>query len=134
MAGEELLTSDAAGFAFLGAFLIGVVMMGIIMYVISALALMKIAQKTNTENGWLAWIPIANIFLMVNIAQKEWWYALIILFIGIIPFLGAFVSIGLLVYIWWLITERLGKAGALSLLMIIPFVNLGFMLYLAFSD
>ncbi|MDA3856526.1 MAG: hypothetical protein PF569_09805 [Candidatus Woesearchaeota archaeon] len=134
MAINDLLTGDTAGLAFLGAFFIGMLVLIFIAYVISALALMKIAQRTKTENAWLAWIPIANIFLMVNIAQKEWWYALIILFIGFIPFLGAFASLGLVVYIWWLITERLGKSGALSLLMIIPIINLGFMLYLAFSD
>jgi len=115
--------------AFLGAFLV----VGIIMYVITAFALMKIAQKTNTENTWLAWIPIANIFLMVFMADKEWWWGLIILFAGIIPIIGSIASVAALVYMWWLICEKLNKPGPLSLLMLIPVVNLIFMLYLAFS-
>ena len=42
-----------------------------IVYVIYSFLLMKIAQKTKTENAWLAWIPIANIFLMAFIAKKN---------------------------------------------------------------
>ena len=34
-------------------------------YVYVALALQTIATKTATPNGWLAWIPIANAFLML---------------------------------------------------------------------
>jgi hypothetical protein len=60
--------------------------------------------------------------------------ALIIIFAPIIPIIGSLVSFGLVIYLWWLITERLGKPGPLSLLMIIPIVNLGYMLYLAFAD
>lgn len=116
-----------------GAFIAAFLVVGIIMYVISAFALMKIAQKTNTENAWLAWIPIANIFLMVFMAKKEWWWALIILLAGIVPIIGSIVSIGVLIYVWWLICEKLNKPGVLSLLLLIPVVNLIFFLYLAFS-
>lgn len=118
---------------FLGAFLGFILVSVLIAYILSAIALMLIAQKTKTPNSWLAWIPIANIFLMVFVAKKEWWWALIILLINFIPIVGSFVAMGLLVYIWWLICERLNKPGALALLMLIPVVNLVFMLYLALS-
>jgi len=36
-----------------------------------------IAGKTNTENGWLAWIPIANIYLSCKIARKPGWWLLL---------------------------------------------------------
>lgn len=106
----------------------------LIMYLITAISLMMIAKKTKTENGWLAFIPFANVFLMANIAQKEWWIALIIILIGFIPFLGAIISTALFIYLWWAITERLGKSGALSLLILIPIVNLVYILYLGFSE
>jgi hypothetical protein len=51
-----------------------------VFYVYTALALMTIATKTNTPNGWLAWIPIANIILMLNIARKPiWWIVLFLI-------------------------------------------------------
>src|SRR5690348_4514938 len=45
-------------------------------YIYVSLALQTIANKTgNTQNSWLAWIPIANIFLMLSIAKKPmWWF------------------------------------------------------------
>jgi len=39
-------------------------------YIYLSLALVTIATKTNTPNGWLAWIPIANLFLTLQIARK----------------------------------------------------------------
>ena len=51
-----------------------------VVYVYVSLALMTIATKTNTANAWLAWIPIVNIFLMLNIAQKPvWWFILFLI-------------------------------------------------------
>lgn len=119
--------------AFLGAILIFILVVSIIYYVVFAVALMKIAQRTNTENPWLAWIPIANLFLMVFVAKKEWWWALIILVSFIIPIIGPLIGMGLFIYIWWLICERLGKPGPLSLLMLVPIANIVLPLYLAFS-
>lgn len=37
---------------------------GIISFVISSLSLMKMAQKKNIENAWLAWIPAGNFFIL----------------------------------------------------------------------
>src|SRR5436305_12353448 len=38
-------------------------------YVYMALALQTIADKTKTENSWLAWIAIANIVRMLNVVK-----------------------------------------------------------------
>src|SRR6266508_583642 len=68
-----------------GAMLAGVVffvamIMLVVMYVYMAVCLQTIAKKTNTENPWLAWIPIANIILMLNIAHKPlWWFLLMLI-------------------------------------------------------
>lgn len=37
---------------------------GIISFAISSLSLMKMAQKKNIENAWLAWIPAGNFFIL----------------------------------------------------------------------
>lgn len=41
----------------------------IVLYVYTAWALMDIAKKTKTPYPWLAWIPVANLFLMLMIAD-----------------------------------------------------------------
>jgi len=53
----------------------------ILFYLFTAIMLFLIANKTGTGLAWLAFIPIANIFLMLQIARKPiWWLVLLLLF------------------------------------------------------
>lgn len=98
----------------------------LIIYAYFAICLMKIAKKTGTDNAWMAWLPILNFFLMVNVSGKSlWWFLL--LFIPI-------VNIIILVIIWMAIAKRLGKPEWLGILMIVPIANLIVPGYLAFSS
>src|SRR6266849_10516763 len=63
-----------AATAFSGGILILALLIGLVVYVYIALAVQTIAEKTNTENAWLAWIPIANLILLLNIAKKPIWW------------------------------------------------------------
>src|SRR5690554_5542134 len=40
----------------------------LVLYVLSALGLMKIAEKSNQSGGWMAWIPILNFALIGKLA------------------------------------------------------------------
>ena len=53
-----------------GVFFFCALIAGLAFYVYIALALQTIAKKTGTANDWLAWIPIANLILMLNVAKK----------------------------------------------------------------
>jgi len=72
-----------------------------VLYIYMSLALMAIATKTNTENGWLAWIPIANVFLVLNIAQKPVWWIILCL----IPL----VNIVIFILVWMAVAEARHK-------------------------
>ncbi len=98
----------------------------IAVYVWVALCLYIIAKKTNTENAWLAWIPVGNIILACQIAGKPWWWV----FLFLIPI--ANIVFGIIVM--WKICEARGKPGWLSLLMFVPVANLVIPGVLAFSD
>ncbi len=98
----------------------------VIAYLYYAICLMMIANKTNTPNSWLAWIPIANIYLMCKIAGKPGWW-LILFFIP-------FVNIVIGVIVWMKIAEARNKPSWLGILMLIPFVNIIIPGYLAFSQ
>ena len=50
-----------------------------------------------------------------------------------IPLLTAAVWAGLVVWPFWRITTRVGYPGWLSLLMVVPVVNLGYLYFLAYS-
>jgi Family of unknown function (DUF5684) len=117
---------DRVPTALLGGFMFIFLIFFAVFYVYIALALQTIAQKTNTENAWLAWIPIANIFLMLNIAKKPvWWFIL---------FLIPLVSFVMAIIVWMGIAEERGKPNWWGILLIVPGVGLIVPGYLAWSD
>lgn len=105
----------------LGAFLIWVAF-----YVFFAFTLMTIANKLGTENSWMAWIPILNIYLIVKMADKPGWWFLLLL----VPLLNFFIAI----YLWMLISERRGRPQFWGVLMILPIVNIVLLIMLAFTE
>jgi Family of unknown function (DUF5684) len=112
--------------AAMGAVLVVTLVIFLVFYIYIALALSTIAKKTNTENPWLAWIPIANIVLMLNIAKKPIWW--IILFF--IPLVGLVIGI----IVWMAIAEARGKPNWWGILLIVPLVGIIVPGYLAWSD
>lgn len=117
---------DQIPVAFLGGFLVIFLICIVVFYVFMALAVQTIANKTHTENAWLAWIPIANIFLLLNIAKKPLWWFLLIL----IPIANIVVAI----LVWMAVAEARNKPNWWGILMILPLVNLVALGYLAWSD
>lgn len=119
---ERPMPSGAA----MGAVIMVFVVIGLAFYVYTALALQTIATKTNTENGWLAWIPIANIILMLTIAKKPMWW-IILCFIPL-------ANIVVFVILWMGIAEARGKPSWWGILFIVPVVGFIVPGYLAWSD
>ena len=109
--------------AMMGAFFFGFLAVMLALYVYAALALMAIAKKTNTKNGWFAFIPILNVYLMLNMVKlSPWW--LLMLLAGIVPLIGGIALMVFFVYLWWKIAEAIHKPGWWGILIIIPVVNL----------
>lgn len=46
------------------------VIIGILLYVLGSLGLMTAASKRGIEHAWLAWIPLANLFVLGRIADE----------------------------------------------------------------
>jgi len=109
-----------------GAFFFVFLLFGLAIYVYVALALSTIATKTHTENPWLAWIPIANLVLMVNIAKKPVWWVLLLL----VPL----VNIVIYIIVWMAIAEARGKPNWWGILLIVPIVGIAVPGYLAWAD
>ncbi len=126
------LGAYAAIFAGLFVFLL-IIMLAF--YIYSALAWQSIAKKLGYQNAWIAWIPIANYFLLPILAKKDWKWG----FIMIIPIIGSFLVIipiiGMIIYvlaalfvaimsiIWlWQIYKLRNYPGWLSLLPILGII------------
>ena len=96
------------------------------LYVYMSYSLMVIAKKTNTQPAWLAWVPIASIFLMLMVAKKSlWWFILFFIPLANVVFA---------VIVWMKISEAVGKPDWIGILMIVPIVNIFVPGYLAFSN
>jgi len=104
--------------AFLAAFLMIAIVVGILLYIYTALVWMTIGKKLGYDKSWIAWIPIVNAFLIPILAKKAWPWGFIL-----------FVPIVNLVFyiIWtWNIFEQRKYPGWLSLIPlggIIPLVG-----------
>ena len=110
-----------------GGILLVCAVIGLAFYVYLALAVYTIANKTHTENAWLAWIPILNAILMVNIAKKPIWWAIIIIFVPL-------VNIVFLILVWMAMAEARGKPSWWGIMIIVPLMQLITPGYLAWAD
>jgi len=119
-------SDNVAGAALAGTMLLFVLVCAAAGYIYVSLALQTIANKTGTINAWLAWIPIANIFLMLNIAKKPMlWFVLCL-----IPL----VNLVMIVMIWMGVAEARHKPSWWGIMTIVPLVNIVVPGYLAWAD
>ena len=118
----------AAGGAalFAGGMFLFILFFVLVIYVLMAISLMKIANRTNTPNAWFAWIPILNLVLMLQIAGRPMWW-LVFFLVPIINIAGIVLQFVIGVDI----AKKLGKTAIWGVLaVLIPII---FMPYLAFS-
>lgn len=120
-------------------------------YIYWAWATQTIARKTQTEKGWLAWVPIANFILWANIARKPIWWSILCM----MPFVASFfmwtniarkpiwwgvlciialVGLVFTALMWMAIAQARKKPGWWGILMVVPVANLIVPGYLAWSD
>jgi hypothetical protein len=116
----------AGAFALAGGLFLFLMLVVIAIYVIMAISLMRIAKRTNTENAWFAWIPILNLILMLQVAQRPMWWLIFFL----VPVLNI-AGIVLQFILWVDIAKRINKPVWMGIFAaLIPIV---FMPILAFS-
>lgn len=100
-------------------------LLGIVIYIYLSYALQTIAKKIETKDGWMAWIPFVNFYLMCKMAKKPGWW-MIFFFIPL-------VNLIFIVLVWMEIAKACRKPDWLGILMIIPGINLIIPGVLAFS-
>lgn len=101
--------------AFWEMFLVLMVIGCIVAYVYFALVLSTIAKKLkHKEIAWLAWVPIAQAFLIPILAKKGWYWG----FMFLVPIAGIVFWV-----IWtWNIFEQRKYPGWLSLVGLLGFI------------
>jgi hypothetical protein len=91
----------------------------IAVYVYFAMAWMTIARKLKYKKAWLAWIPFANIAMILQLGGFHWAFV----FLFLIPVFGWIVLFVLMIIATWRILEKRKYPGWFSLSMIIPKVG-----------
>ena len=102
-----------------------IVLIELAIYAYFAFSLQKIAAKTDTKNGWFAWLPIFNLYLVCKIVKKPVWWILLLC----IPVINIFFFLILSMEL----ANACHKSSWIGALMLIPGVNLFIPGYLAFS-
>ncbi|MGC4377861.1 hypothetical protein WD019_13080 [Fictibacillus sp. Mic-4] len=62
---------DFTLFALLASFFLIFLVIGIIMYIFLGIGLMRMAKREGIENEWLAWVPIAQMYILGKIVSHK---------------------------------------------------------------
>ena len=98
----------------------------LVVWLLGCYCLKRICEKCGAEPGILIWIPIFNLFPMLQAAGLSGWLILLF-FVPLVNFVMALVM-------WVKICQARGKSALLVILLFVPFLNLLFIPYLAFSE
>lgn len=82
-------TTGLEGLALLKGIGIGMWIFFIIVYIYAAYCFQRIAGKTGTPNGWMAWIPILQFYLYCKIGRKPGWW----LILWLVPFVNIIIML-----------------------------------------
>ncbi len=127
MAVTEISEALAGGFIGGTVLALGIafaILMLLSVYIYSSLAWMTIAKKLRYKYPWLAWIPFANVSMVLQLGGFHW----ALVFLMLIPVLGWLALLVLIIISTWRIFEKRKYPGWFSLSMIIP--QIGGILYL----
>ena len=95
-------------------------------YLFFTLCFYTIAKKTGHNHPWWAFVPVLNVFQMLQVARKPWYW----FFLFLIPIVNL-VAIAL---VWIEIAKAREKSPVWGVFMLLPFLNFVALLYLALGS
>ncbi len=102
-----------------------VLTMGLVMWLVISVPIMAMARRVGHDMPWLAFIPIAQLWLLIDIAGRDWWF-LLLMFVPV-------VNLGVLVWIGMGLADTFNQPQWLGILMLVPLVNLAVLYYFGFG-
>jgi len=126
---EQMETQMQQPPAWLAGFGVGSALVALVLYVFCAYCIARIGKKMGMPMGstfvW-ALIPIANIFLLLKMAGKPYWWFILML----IPIVNLVIAI----IMWMAISEKLGHPNWWGVcIALVPVLNIILFLMLAFE-
>ena len=120
---EEMLVGGVLGGLFVTSVFIAILLV-LAFYVYQAITWQRIGRNQKYKYPWLAWIPFANVSMVLEMGGFHWAWIFLIL----IPILGWIALFVLWIISLWRIFEKSNYPGWLGLAQIIP--KIGSILYL----
>jgi hypothetical protein len=120
---RDFLFGNMFGILTVGALLLALLFF-VAVYVYHAIAWSKIGEKQRYKNHWLAWIPFANISMILEMGGFHWAWVFLIL----IPFAGWLAIFVLFIISVWRVFEKRKYPGWFSLSLALP--QVGWILYM----
>jgi hypothetical protein len=111
--------------------LIVLILVWLAIYVYSAFCLMRMADRLGVENGWFAFIPFLNIWLLCQMGDRDNTWFIIML---ITAFCCGIVTAVMAILIMMDVSEKLGFENWWGILLIIPIFNFYVLYKLAFTE
>lgn len=103
-----------------------VLVLVVALYAFFSYCLLVIARKTDTDGGWMAWVPVLQLYLMCKVAHLSGWMMLL-MFVPIVNVVFA-------VVLMMKIAEATQKPSWVGVLTVVPVVGMFVLPYLAFSN
>ncbi len=98
---------------------------GIVLYVYLAYTMMVLAHRLGHKDSWMAWVPLANLYLLTQMAKREWWW----IFGLFVPYVNFFI-VG---FLWSEIAQRFGKNPWIGAAIVLPVIGLAVPGYLVIT-
>lgn len=123
-------------FNFFGLRLIFVFLLGSLFYIYFSRALQLISLKLGYKKDWIAWVPVAQLFLLPILAKKKWYFGFVLFlptiyffikyvytfFFDYLLFFLDLIYLFFIIFWLWIIFERLNFPGYFSLILMISVI------------
>ncbi len=93
--------------------------LGLVGYLFACWCLWRMAKNFATGDEWMAWVPLANLFILFRIARRPAW--------GVLLLLMPLVNIVVIAIVFMRIAERCNLSPLYGMLLFIPLFNLLFL-------
>jgi hypothetical protein len=114
---EDVITTmlGPSALAMIGALIVVWIIVAVGLWVYTSLAWMTIGKKLKYKNAWIAWIPIVNIAMVLQLGEFHWAW----IFLALVPVVGWLVLAVMAIIATWRIYVKRKYAGWLSLISVL---------------